>query len=97
MGSVICRSMENSVGEHIRKQLREARGIGGLICRIDVTTGLWSDVSGGNVRAFFLVALAVIRLRPPANIFYRRNARLARDGSFERRMSALHDKVARPG
>jgi len=53
MGSVICRSMENSVGERTRKQLREARGIGGLICRIDVTTGLWSDVSRRNARGIF--------------------------------------------
>ena len=36
--SVIRRSMENSVGEHARTQLREARGFGGLIWRIDVTT-----------------------------------------------------------
>ncbi|MGF6446685.1 hypothetical protein QF002_007561 [Paraburkholderia youngii] len=37
--SVICRSMEKSVGAHPRMQLREARDIGGLIWRIDVTTG----------------------------------------------------------
>jgi hypothetical protein len=35
--SVIRRSMENSVGEHPRMQLRETRGFGGLIWRIDVT------------------------------------------------------------
>ncbi|MGF6973278.1 hypothetical protein QFZ94_001705 [Paraburkholderia sp. JPY465] len=35
--SVICRSMEKSVGAHPRMQLREARGFGGLIWRIDVT------------------------------------------------------------
>jgi hypothetical protein len=37
MGSVICRSMENSVCERVRTQLAEARGIGGLIWRIGVT------------------------------------------------------------
>ncbi|MGF6740844.1 hypothetical protein OKW47_004655 [Paraburkholderia atlantica] len=37
--SEIRRSMEKSVGAHARMQLREARGFGGLIWRIDVTTG----------------------------------------------------------
>jgi hypothetical protein len=47
MGSVICRSMENSVCERLRMQLAEARGIGGLICRIDVT-GISSDRRGAG-------------------------------------------------
>jgi hypothetical protein len=36
-GSVICRSMKNSVCRPLRMQLREARGIGRPVWRIDVT------------------------------------------------------------
>src|SRR6185437_16499904 len=42
-GSVICRSMENSVCELVRAQLAEARGIGGLIWRMDVTAEFVGD------------------------------------------------------
>lgn len=34
MGSVTCRSMENSLRERTRMQLRETRGIGRPVCRI---------------------------------------------------------------
>ena len=43
MGSVICRSMENSVCEDVRSQLAEAKGIGRLIWRMDVTGDFVGD------------------------------------------------------
>jgi hypothetical protein len=39
-GSVICRSMENSVRRHLGRQLGEAKGFGGLVWRIGVTDRL---------------------------------------------------------
>jgi hypothetical protein len=47
MGSVFCRAMEKSLCARIRMQLREARGIGGLIWRIGVTGDLVRDVNHG--------------------------------------------------
>ena len=39
MGSVICRSMENSVGERTLRQLGKRKGIAALVWRIGVTIG----------------------------------------------------------
>lgn len=68
MGSVTCRSMENSLCEHGRRQLREARGIGRSVWRIGVTGRFLQMWGGKKRRAPPCGRTSAVAAIPPANL-----------------------------